>query len=131
RACTSSPTQLPSLITGASRNLRLYRRATPDGNPRQLTSQAPGTPYGLAQATCRPWWWWSGRRRRRVALSNCTRAMQRLSLGVRPYLPPTPIVRIREAAGVLPAVRVFRRANGVLNMRCALHVVGKVLRAHA
>jgi ferredoxin-nitrate reductase len=28
--------------------LRLYRRATPDGNPRQLTSEAPGTPYGLA-----------------------------------------------------------------------------------
>src|SRR4051812_39605334 len=41
RACTSSPTQLPSLITGASRKLRLYRRATPDGNPRQLTSEAP------------------------------------------------------------------------------------------
>jgi hypothetical protein len=31
--------------------LRLYRRATPDGNPRQLTSEAPGTPYGLAQAS--------------------------------------------------------------------------------
>jgi hypothetical protein len=31
--------------------LRLYRRANPDGNPRQLTSEAPGTPYGLAQAT--------------------------------------------------------------------------------
>jgi lipoprotein-anchoring transpeptidase ErfK/SrfK len=30
--------------------LRLYRRAHPDGNPRQLTSEAPGTPYGLAQA---------------------------------------------------------------------------------
>jgi len=30
--------------------LRLYRRATPDGNPRQLTSEAPGNPYGLAQA---------------------------------------------------------------------------------
>jgi hypothetical protein len=29
--------------------LRLYRRATPDGNPRQLTSEAPGNPYGLAQ----------------------------------------------------------------------------------
>jgi hypothetical protein len=31
--------------------LRLYRRANPDGNPRQLTSEAPGTPYGLAHAT--------------------------------------------------------------------------------
>jgi hypothetical protein len=31
--------------------LRLYRRANPDGNPRQLTSEAPGTPYGLAQPT--------------------------------------------------------------------------------
>ena len=30
--------------------MRLYRRATPDGNPRQLTSEAPGNPYGLAQA---------------------------------------------------------------------------------
>jgi IS30 family transposase len=29
--------------------LRLYRRAHPDGNPRQLTSEAPGTPYGLAE----------------------------------------------------------------------------------
>jgi hypothetical protein len=28
--------------------LRLYRRAYPDGNPRQLTSEAPATPYGLA-----------------------------------------------------------------------------------
>jgi hypothetical protein len=28
---------------------RLYRPATPDGNPRQLTSEAPGTSYGLAQ----------------------------------------------------------------------------------
>ena len=28
--------------------MRLYRRANPDGNPRQLTSEAPGTPYGLA-----------------------------------------------------------------------------------
>jgi hypothetical protein len=27
--------------------LRLYRRANRDGNPRQLTSEAPGTPYGL------------------------------------------------------------------------------------
>ena len=31
--------------------LRLYRRANPDGNPRQLTSEAPGTPYGLAQGS--------------------------------------------------------------------------------
>jgi hypothetical protein len=31
--------------------LRLYRRANPDGNPRQLTSEAPATPYGPAQAT--------------------------------------------------------------------------------
>jgi hypothetical protein len=30
--------------------LRLYRRAHPDGNPRQLTSEAPGNPYGLAQS---------------------------------------------------------------------------------
>src|SRR5439155_15780398 len=51
RACTSSPTQLPSFIPGASRKLRLYRRANPDGNPRQLTSEAPGTPYGLAHST--------------------------------------------------------------------------------
>jgi len=29
--------------------LRLYRRACPDGNPRHLTSEAPGTPYGLAE----------------------------------------------------------------------------------
>src|SRR5439155_15151482 len=54
RACTSSPTQLPSFITGASRKLRLYRRANPDGNPHQLTSAAPGTPYGLAQPTFLP-----------------------------------------------------------------------------
>jgi MFS family permease len=27
--------------------LRLYRRANRDGNPRQLTSEAPGSPYGL------------------------------------------------------------------------------------
>jgi hypothetical protein len=33
--------------------LRLYRRAHPDGNPRQLTSEAPGTPYGLAQSSAR------------------------------------------------------------------------------
>jgi hypothetical protein len=30
--------------------LRLYRRATRDGNPRQLTSEAPVTPYGLNDA---------------------------------------------------------------------------------
>jgi hypothetical protein len=29
--------------------LRLYRRAYRDGNPRQLTSEAPGTPYGLTE----------------------------------------------------------------------------------
>jgi phosphoketolase len=28
--------------------LRLYRRANRDGNPRQLTSEAPAIPYGLA-----------------------------------------------------------------------------------
>ena len=27
--------------------MRLYRRASRDGNPRQLTSEAPATPYGL------------------------------------------------------------------------------------
>ncbi len=27
--------------------MRLYRRANRDGNPRQLTSEAPATPYGL------------------------------------------------------------------------------------
>jgi integrase len=31
--------------------LRLYRRAYPDGNPRQLTSGAPGTLYGLEHRT--------------------------------------------------------------------------------
>jgi hypothetical protein len=46
--------QLPSTITGASRNLRLYRRANPDGNPRQLTIEAPGNSYGLAQARATP-----------------------------------------------------------------------------
>jgi putative ABC transport system ATP-binding protein len=30
--------------------LRLYRRPSADGNPRQLTSEAPDTPYGLAPA---------------------------------------------------------------------------------
>jgi len=29
--------------------LRLYRRTIRDGNARQLTSEAPGTPYGLAR----------------------------------------------------------------------------------
>ncbi|MCP9487550.1 MAG: recombinase family protein [Gaiellaceae bacterium MAG52_C11] len=29
--------------------MRLYRRTDPDGNPRQLTSEAPGTPYGLTR----------------------------------------------------------------------------------
>src|SRR5439155_21627070 len=40
RACTSSPTQLPSFTTDASPKLRLYRQASPDGNPRQPTSKA-------------------------------------------------------------------------------------------
>jgi hypothetical protein len=34
--------------------LRLYRRATRDGNPRQLTSEAPATPYGLNGALSNP-----------------------------------------------------------------------------
>jgi len=34
--------------------LRLYRRADPDGNPRQLTSEAPATPYGLNGALSNP-----------------------------------------------------------------------------
>jgi hypothetical protein len=33
--------------------LRLYRRANRDGNPRQLTSEAPGTPYGLGSTRAR------------------------------------------------------------------------------
>ncbi|MGH3000085.1 MAG: hypothetical protein ACRDNM_12380, partial [Gaiellaceae bacterium] len=31
--------------------MRLYRRANRDGNPRQLTSEAPAYPYGLAAPT--------------------------------------------------------------------------------
>jgi hypothetical protein len=28
-------------------SLAFHRRAYPEGNPRQLTNEAPGTPYGL------------------------------------------------------------------------------------
>src|SRR4029077_17562922 len=49
RACTSSPTQLPSSITGASRNCGSTAGLSPPATRAQLTSEAPGTPYGLAQ----------------------------------------------------------------------------------
>jgi hypothetical protein len=54
RAASSSGTRTgvtsPSRMTGASCNC-LYRRAPPDGNARQHTSEAPGTPHGLAWAS--------------------------------------------------------------------------------
>ena len=53
RACTSSPTHVPSAIPAFPVIAALPPRANRDGNPRQLTSEAPGrhTPYGLARRT--------------------------------------------------------------------------------
>src|SRR5207248_2227522 len=54
RACTSSPTQLPSFITGASRNCGSTAGPIPTATRANLRARRRVSPYGLAQSSVHP-----------------------------------------------------------------------------